>query len=547
MPIIRQLFRSSGPFTLLVLILAVSCARPMGSPSAPASSGTSDSPGDHTFMASLSSVVETVEQSVVRVETDLGTGTGFIFEISAGNSTGDGSTLVLTDHSVVEGADTIEVMVKDVGILPAEVQGLDLKRGLAVLRICCGEFTPLVLETNTAPVPGDPVFAMAHTQGASGPSSADPGLIIGFQSPGGIGLILTDIELVPGLSGGPLLSADGQVLGINISDHEGTYRESAGESGSFAISEWSLVSLIPRILASGDKDSKRVDKPRKSNGPESVDSRGKEQVTRQPPTPTVATVPTPDTPGATVTTIEVPSVQTVAPSATPESKSTLAATARSGGITGHLLTINGQVVGPGQAAVPVENGHVMVYPMADNSGRYNWGTLVTLGWFPATSGYGVTWEGTDTDSGSIATIRVRSDREVSTKIGQSNPQLAQTSLSSARILTQIPPTATPEYKEESISFGMYIQEFGSQGSNNKKFESPQGIAVDSSGNVYVSDTGNHRIKKYDSSGNYLDDWGSQGSNNQKFESPQGIAVDNNRKIYVADTNNHRIKKHEPGD
>ena len=38
--------------------------------------------------------------------------------------------------------------------------------------------------------------------------------------------------------------------------------------------------------------------------------------------------------------------------------------------------------------------------------------------------------------------------------------------------------------------------------------SPHGIAIDSSGNVYVADYGNNRIQKFTSNGNFITKWGS---------------------------------------
>jgi sugar lactone lactonase YvrE len=72
--------------------------------------------------------------------------------------------------------------------------------------------------------------------------------------------------------------------------------------------------------------------------------------------------------------------------------------------------------------------------------------------------------------------------------------------------------------------------------------SPYDIAFDSSGNMYVSDTGNNRIQKFDSSGNYLLQWGSYGPADGQFGSPDGIAVDSADNIYVADKYNNRIQK-----
>lgn len=43
---------------------------------------------------------------------------------------------------------------------------------------------------------------------------------------------------------------------------------------------------------------------------------------------------------------------------------------------------------------------------------------------------------------------------------------------------------------------VYNTQWGSLGSGNGQFNSPRGMAVDSSGNVYVADTGNNRIQKF---------------------------------------------------
>jgi DNA-binding beta-propeller fold protein YncE len=70
---------------------------------------------------------------------------------------------------------------------------------------------------------------------------------------------------------------------------------------------------------------------------------------------------------------------------------------------------------------------------------------------------------------------------------------------------------------------------------------PNDVAVDSSGNVYVADTGNHRIQIYNSSGSYVTTLGSYGSGYYQFHDPYGVAVDHNGNIYVVDEENHRVQ------
>ena len=90
--------------------------------------------------------------------------------------------------------------------------------------------------------------------------------------------------------------------------------------------------------------------------------------------------------------------------------------------------------------------------------------------------------------------------------------------------------------------GNYLTQWGSSGSGNGQFSDPQGVAVDSSNNVYVADGSNNRVEKFDSNGNYLTRWGSQGTGNGQFEGLVGIAVDSSNNVYVVDGNNERVEK-----
>ena len=54
----------------------------------------------------------------------------------------------------------------------------------------------------------------------------------------------------------------------------------------------------------------------------------------------------------------------------------------------------------------------------------------------------------------------------------------------------------------------FVRTWGGEGDDPGEFNSPLGIATDADGNVYVGDTGNTRIQKFDSNGNFITDWGS---------------------------------------
>ena len=71
---------------------------------------------------------------------------------------------------------------------------------------------------------------------------------------------------------------------------------------------------------------------------------------------------------------------------------------------------------------------------------------------------------------------------------------------------------------------------------------PPGLGSDSSGNIFVADTGNHRIQKFTSTGTFLTKWGNPGTGNGKFLFPGGVIVDPTGDVYVADSDNNRIQK-----
>jgi sugar lactone lactonase YvrE len=92
------------------------------------------------------------------------------------------------------------------------------------------------------------------------------------------------------------------------------------------------------------------------------------------------------------------------------------------------------------------------------------------------------------------------------------------------------------------STGKYLGQWGTIGGANSQFRRPRGLAIDALGNVYVGDSGNFRIQKFDLNGKYLDQWGTEGDANGQFAEIQGMAIDKSGYLYVVDSANNRIQK-----
>jgi DNA-binding beta-propeller fold protein YncE len=89
--------------------------------------------------------------------------------------------------------------------------------------------------------------------------------------------------------------------------------------------------------------------------------------------------------------------------------------------------------------------------------------------------------------------------------------------------------------------GFIIKAWGTTGAGDGQFDALSGIAVSGS-LVYVADTNNSRIQVFDLDGVYVAQWGSPGTGAGQFDRPIGITADDDGYLYVVDHGNGRIQK-----
>jgi DNA-binding beta-propeller fold protein YncE len=78
------------------------------------------------------------------------------------------------------------------------------------------------------------------------------------------------------------------------------------------------------------------------------------------------------------------------------------------------------------------------------------------------------------------------------------------------------------------SDGKFIKAWGKQGSGPGEFDVPHGLAMDSSGRLFVADRSNNRIQIFDQDGNFVAEW-------KQFGRPSGLFIDKNDILYSADS------------
>ena len=158
---------------------------------------------------------------------------------------------IITNHHVIEGADTITVTLRDGRQLNAKVIGSDSESDVAVIQVSARDLTALPLANSDQLRVGDFVVAIGNPFGlgqtvTSGIVSALGRTGLGIQ--GYEDFIQTDASINPGNSGGALVNLRGELVGINTA----ILAPSGGNVGiGFAIPANMVSRLMNQIVAHG--------------------------------------------------------------------------------------------------------------------------------------------------------------------------------------------------------------------------------------------------------------------------------------------------------
>ena len=167
----------------------------------------------HVVELTLEKLVEMTRQSVIRVITEEGAGSGWIYRVDS-----DGNAWALTNQHVVGSQSEVYIVVGD-GVSPhrGNVVATNLDLDLALVHICCDatwgelEFTSVEVKIGSAAM----ALGYPYRAGVISELSVSSGIVssYGFDTRNDAWVVQTDAALNPGNSGGPLLNNVGQVIG----------------------------------------------------------------------------------------------------------------------------------------------------------------------------------------------------------------------------------------------------------------------------------------------------------------------------------------------
>ena len=191
-----------------------------------------------SFSDAVTELAESVSPSVVNVNTGRRGGTGMVWSP-------DG--LIVTASHVVGHSATPTVALSDGKTLEAKVVGLDPYTDIALLKVDASGLTPVKVGSAAGIRVGQFVLALANATGKR--ASATSGIITGHRRSmrGFWGVmiedaVVSDAKLNPGYSGGPLVDASGNLLGMNVAYFAGR---------GIAVSADSLQETVGKISKDG--------------------------------------------------------------------------------------------------------------------------------------------------------------------------------------------------------------------------------------------------------------------------------------------------------
>jgi putative serine protease PepD len=203
-------------------------------------------------------VVEAVGPSVVTISADL----------PVGRSVGSGVVLtedgeILTNAHVVEGAREIRVRLPgETEPTEAELLAADAGNDLALLRIDRDDLVPATFAPTSDVALGDEVLAIGFALDLDGDPTVTLGIVSALNRTlitevGALdGLIQTDAAISSGNSGGPLVDAEGRIVGINTAVARGDVMTAATNVG-FAISSDEVNEVLDDLRAAVDGEARR--------------------------------------------------------------------------------------------------------------------------------------------------------------------------------------------------------------------------------------------------------------------------------------------------
>jgi len=224
-------------------------------------STTTDTSTDATAASADQQVgVVTIVSTLNYSDDSQAAGTGIIL-----SSTGE----ILTNNHVIAGSTSIEVTVESTGeTYSAEVVGTDSTADVAVIQLDdASGLTPATLDDSSSVAVSDAVTAIGNAEGtgdlvaAAGTVTAlDESIEVGNEYTGATeslsDLIEVDADVVSGDSGGPLLDADGEVIGITTAASSGT----ANITG-YAIEIDTALAIVDQIEAGQASDTVVIGTP----------------------------------------------------------------------------------------------------------------------------------------------------------------------------------------------------------------------------------------------------------------------------------------------